>query len=387
MEILHQGIQQPTDMDLIEVLWRQDIDLGAGRETFDINLRKDLEKQREVELEKERQEQLALEGQRVQETIQNEALFDPSAFELDAETGELVATQNQLSPSSSSTEEADETLSVENAMELLEQATSALNVTPSVDSSTISLEQQLDLLIQSNADLPQNVSDDVNESFSLYDGLEGATAGDQDNHSMDVNMTELLYEGNPEHVAHNHTYPLQPGQQPKEKKKSEPLGAEYTRDRKKIKAMKLPFSLEDIVESPVEHFNEMLIKYRLTEGQLQLMKDIRRRGKNKVAAQNCRKRKMEVVNGLEDEVALLKAERDRLANQKKGIHKEFASMKVKYGRLYEEVFRSLRDEEGMPYDPQRFVLQHTEDGNVYVLPREQEKTPKGKANRKRKSNH
>ena len=43
------------DMDLIEVLWRQDIDLGVGRETYDINYRKELEKQREIELEKERQ--------------------------------------------------------------------------------------------------------------------------------------------------------------------------------------------------------------------------------------------------------------------------------------------------------------------------------------------
>lgn len=45
-------------MDLIEVLWRQDIDLGVGRETFDLNLRKELEKQREEELQKERQLQV-----------------------------------------------------------------------------------------------------------------------------------------------------------------------------------------------------------------------------------------------------------------------------------------------------------------------------------------
>ena len=43
------------DLDLIEVLWRQDIDLGVSRETFDINFRKEQEKQREIELEKERQ--------------------------------------------------------------------------------------------------------------------------------------------------------------------------------------------------------------------------------------------------------------------------------------------------------------------------------------------
>ena len=43
------------DLDLIEVLWRQDIDLGIGKEAFDIDLRRELEREREVELQKERQ--------------------------------------------------------------------------------------------------------------------------------------------------------------------------------------------------------------------------------------------------------------------------------------------------------------------------------------------
>lgn len=43
------------DLDLIEVLWRQDIDLGVGKEVFDPNLRRELEREREIELQKERQ--------------------------------------------------------------------------------------------------------------------------------------------------------------------------------------------------------------------------------------------------------------------------------------------------------------------------------------------
>lgn len=43
------------DLDLIEVLWRQDIDLGVGKEVFDPNLRQELERDREIELQKERQ--------------------------------------------------------------------------------------------------------------------------------------------------------------------------------------------------------------------------------------------------------------------------------------------------------------------------------------------
>ena len=43
-------------MDLIEVLWRQDIDLGVGRDVFDITLRKELEKERELKLQQQQQE-------------------------------------------------------------------------------------------------------------------------------------------------------------------------------------------------------------------------------------------------------------------------------------------------------------------------------------------
>lgn len=44
------------DMDLIDILWRQDMDLGVGREMFDVNLRRELEKEREVEVQKQQQQ-------------------------------------------------------------------------------------------------------------------------------------------------------------------------------------------------------------------------------------------------------------------------------------------------------------------------------------------
>ena len=43
------------DMDLIEVLWRQDIDLGVDRDAFDATRRLELEKQREYELIQQRE--------------------------------------------------------------------------------------------------------------------------------------------------------------------------------------------------------------------------------------------------------------------------------------------------------------------------------------------
>lgn len=43
------------DLDLIEVLWRQDVDLGVGKEVFDPNLRRELELERQLEQRKEQE--------------------------------------------------------------------------------------------------------------------------------------------------------------------------------------------------------------------------------------------------------------------------------------------------------------------------------------------
>lgn len=69
------------DMDLIDILWRQDIDLGAGREVFDFSYRqKESELQKQRELEEEKRQQLLQE--------QEKALL--AQLQLDEETGEFV---------------------------------------------------------------------------------------------------------------------------------------------------------------------------------------------------------------------------------------------------------------------------------------------------------
>lgn len=82
-------------MNLIDILWRQDIDLGAGREVFDSSHRqKEYELEKQKKLEKERQEQLQKE--------QEEALL--AQLELDEETGEFVPVQPAPGTQSENTE-------------------------------------------------------------------------------------------------------------------------------------------------------------------------------------------------------------------------------------------------------------------------------------------
>jgi hypothetical protein len=55
-----------------------------------------------------------------------------------------------------------------------------------------------------------------------------------------------------------------------------------SRDEKRARWMSLPISTEDISNLPMDELDERLSKAELTEAQLTLIRDIRRRGKNKV---------------------------------------------------------------------------------------------------------
>lgn len=76
-------------MNLIDILWKQDIDLGARREVFDYNYRqKEYELQRQLELQEEKRLLLLRE--------QEKALL--AQLQLDEETGEYVPRQPTVAP-------------------------------------------------------------------------------------------------------------------------------------------------------------------------------------------------------------------------------------------------------------------------------------------------
>ena len=56
------------------------------------------------------------------------------------------------------------------------------------------------------------------------------------------------------------------------------------RDEKKARILGLPFMVIDIINLPIEAFNELLTKHNLTENQIKLCQDIRRRHQNKVSS-------------------------------------------------------------------------------------------------------
>ena len=58
--------------------------------------------------------------------------------------------------------------------------------------------------------------------------------------------------------------------------------ARLSRDERLVVEMKIPLTASEIIEKPMEEFNDLLSSGDITEEQINTCRDIRRRGKNKV---------------------------------------------------------------------------------------------------------
>ncbi|XP_028317675.1 nuclear factor erythroid 2-related factor 3 [Gouania willdenowi] len=143
---------------------------------------------------------------------------------------------------------------------------------------------------------------------------------------------------------------------------------DISRDELRARAMCLPFSVLQIVNMPVEEFLEVLEGHGFSPQQVTLLRDIRRRGKNKLAAQNCRKRKLDAITGLREEVEKLQAQKDRLLREKRLTTKTIGAVGHQIKQLTRDVLARLRDDSGRPLTPDRYTLQCGANGRVVVQP-------------------
>ncbi|XP_040580480.1 uncharacterized protein [Lepeophtheirus salmonis] len=138
----------------------------------------------------------------------------------------------------------------------------------------------------------------------------------------------------------------------------------YSKDEKRARDIGVPFSVEDIVSLPMDEYNDMIARHALTDDQLSLCRDIRRRGKNKVAAQNCRKRKIHQITELKTTIDLNREIQNRLIEQRSHlirIREEYTELVLDAQRQYWSKSK---------YDPDLFEFRFSDDGSsVAVVPK------------------
>ncbi|NXU50172.1 NF2L3 factor, partial [Turnix velox] len=88
-----------------------------------------------------------------------------------------------------------------------------------------------------------------------------------------------------------------------------------------------------------------------------------------VAAQNCRRRKLNAILHLEEDVCNLQTLKESLKKEHSQRSRSISLMKQKLNSLYREVCSRLRDEQGRPVNPCHYVIHCSKEGSVFLVPK------------------
>ena len=129
-------------------------------------------------------------------------------------------------------------------------------------------------------------------------------------------------------------------------------------------ASRFPASEDEIVDMSISEFSSFL--ETLSDAEAQKARDVRRRGKNKVAARLCRKRKIELVSDIEVDIETLRKKKEDIMKERKKLQAENSYYRNKISELEDHLFQSLRDESGQPLSPKEYSLFQGANGSIYV---------------------
>ncbi|XP_007941710.1 transcription regulator protein BACH1 [Orycteropus afer afer] len=101
--------------------------------------------------------------------------------------------------------------------------------------------------------------------------------------------------------------------------------------------VKLPFNEQRIISLSRNDFQSLLKMHKLTPEQLDCIHDIRRRSKNRIAAQRCRKRKLDCIQNLESEIEKLQNEKESLLKERDHILSTLGETKQNLTGLCQQV--------------------------------------------------
>ncbi|XP_024132860.1 transcription regulator protein BACH1 [Oryzias melastigma] len=97
-------------------------------------------------------------------------------------------------------------------------------------------------------------------------------------------------------------------------------------NNKRAAEIQLPFPVKQILELSRSGFQQLLRDHQLTQEQFEFVHDVRRRSKNRVAAQRCRKRKLDGIQQLECEIKKLVSEKERLLQERTELKQNLEEM-------------------------------------------------------------
>ncbi|NXG83693.1 NF2L3 factor, partial [Stercorarius parasiticus] len=101
-----------------------------------------------------------------------------------------------------------------------------------------------------------------------------------------------------------------------------------------------------------------------------------------VAAQNCRKRKLNAILNLEEDVCNLQTQKESLKKEHSQHSQSISRMKQKLNNLYRDIFSRLRDDEGRPVNPCQYVIHCSSEGSVFIIPKHLVKSEQKQDNEK-----
>ncbi|XP_023373473.1 transcription regulator protein BACH2 isoform X1 [Otolemur garnettii] len=109
--------------------------------------------------------------------------------------------------------------------------------------------------------------------------------------------------------------------------------------------VKLPFPVDQITDLPRNDFQMMIKMHKLTSEQLEFIHDVRRRSKNRIAAQRCRKRKLDCIQNLECEIRKLVCEKEKLLSERNQLKACMGELLDNFSCLSQEVCRDIQSPE------------------------------------------
>ncbi|XP_059837384.1 transcription regulator protein BACH2 [Hypanus sabinus] len=107
--------------------------------------------------------------------------------------------------------------------------------------------------------------------------------------------------------------------------------------RERGNEVKLPFPIDQITDLPRNDFQMMVKMHKLTTEQLEFIHDVRRRSKNRIAAQRCRKRKLDCIQNLECEIQKLLCEKEKLLTERNQLNACMGELWDNFSCLCQEV--------------------------------------------------